>query len=262
MPVIDQVSGFVLSIVGALIGAFVQRKYDHIVERRPLNQILNFGDDAILFVFPHRAQIAEAILPQTSTEDFLAMNNFMSALLAIGWTNNVGVRDMNRVSSDDKRKNLVVICSPKSNTFAQELQDILKNKNQPIFEFTPKQGPEWAIDIGVGQVDSKSFLQEIEYSRQDVPRNQFPEKRFDDLAVVTKVRNPWNEKNKIIWLAGLRGIGTWAAGECIKKHWQDIYVKLPSNQKECDFTALLDIEYKNSDITKIVVSQVRVLNQT
>ncbi len=265
MPSIDPkdlillVAGFVLSIVGALIGAYVQRRVDRLRERRPLNQVLNFGNDGLLFIFPHREEISEAILPRTSTEDFLSMNNFISALLAIDWPNAVGVRDTRHVSADDKRKNLVVICSPKSNTFAQELQDKLRSQGVPIFEFAQKDGPQWVIDIGEGKLESKSFEQEADYIKQGVTRGHLAERMFEDLAVITKIQNPWNSKNKVVWLAGLRGIGTWAAGECVKKQWQHIYEKLPENQKDCDFSALLRIQYSNCDITRIDVRQVRLL---
>src|ERR1700676_3550417 len=92
--------GFLLSIIGALIGAVVQRAIDRRGEQRPLNQLLNFGNDQLLFVFPHRDQ-AGAILPRTSTEDFLAMNNFMSCLLKVGWTRPIGVRDIRHLSTND-----------------------------------------------------------------------------------------------------------------------------------------------------------------
>ena len=265
MPNIDPkdlillIAGFVLSIVGALIGAYVQRRVDRLHERRPLNQILNFGNDGIIFIFPHREEISEAILPRTSTEDFLSMNNFISALLAIDWPNTIGVRDTRHVNADDKRKNLVVICSPKSNSFAQELQDMLKSQGLPIFEFAQKDGPEWVIDIGEGKLESKSFRQESQYIKQGVTRGQLAEKIFEDLAVVTKVQNPWNPNNKVVWLAGLRGIGTWAAGECVRKQWKHIYDRLPEGKKDCDFTALLRIKYSNCDITRIEVRQVRTL---
>jgi hypothetical protein len=251
--------GFVLAIIGAQIGAYLQRLLDRIHERRPLNQILNFGRDSILFIFPHREEISEAILPRTSTEDFLAMNNFISALLAAGWSNSVGVRDTRHVSADDKRRNLVVVCSPKSNAFAEELQKELVGRHVRAFEFTLKGDQHWAIDIGEGPLDSESYAQERQYELQGIPKARFSERMFEDLAVVTKVRNPWNPRNKIVWLAGLRGIGTWAAGECVKKHWKEIYDSLPAGHKDCDFSALLHIQYSNCDITKIEVRHVRVL---
>ncbi|MBU1237786.1 MAG: hypothetical protein KJ634_07610 [Gammaproteobacteria bacterium] len=254
-------TGFVLSIVGALLGAYLQRRLDRIHEQRPLNQLLNFGSDALLFIFPHREEISEAILPRTSTEDFLSMNNFISALISIDWPHPIGVRDTRHVSADDKRRNLVVICSPKSNTFANELQAELVERGVQAFEFAQKSGPQWVIDIGDGKLESKSFSQEKEYLGQNIPRSQLSERMFEDLAIVTKIQNPWNSRNKIIWLAGIRGIGTWAAGECMKKHWQQIYDALPERNKECDFSALLRVQYSNCDITRIEVRQVRVLPQ-
>jgi hypothetical protein len=100
-------AGFVLSLVAALIGAAIQRILNRRGEMRPLNQLLNFGNDDLLFVFPHREEIYEAILPRTSTEDFLAMNNVISALIKIGWRRKIAVRDTTRLSPADKKRNLV-----------------------------------------------------------------------------------------------------------------------------------------------------------
>src|ERR1700733_2790943 len=89
--VLLMVVGFVLSIIGALIGAWLQRLMDRKNARKPLNQLLNFGKDDLLFVFPHRTdhsladQGVSALFPRTSTEDFMAMNNFITVLINIGW---------------------------------------------------------------------------------------------------------------------------------------------------------------------------------
>lgn len=74
-------AGFLLSIGAGLVGAYLQRAIDRRTERRPLSQLLNFGPENVVLVFPPRDESPEAILPRTSTEDFLAMNNFISALL-------------------------------------------------------------------------------------------------------------------------------------------------------------------------------------
>jgi hypothetical protein len=135
------VLGFFLSIGAALVGASIQRHLDRLGERRPLNQLLNFGSDGLLFVFPHRDTTPEAILPRTSTEDFLAMNNFISALLIIGWTRKTGVRDTGRLTESDKRRNLVIICSPKSNTVAKSFQAELTREYNPSVALSPCTGP-------------------------------------------------------------------------------------------------------------------------
>lgn len=125
--------GFLLSIGAGLVGALIQRRLDRRRESRPLNQLLNFGPDGLLFIFPHRDTSPEAILPRTSTEDFLAMNNVISALLNVGWTRKIGVRDTGRFIETDKRRNLVIICSTKSNSAAASFQKELTRICERLF---------------------------------------------------------------------------------------------------------------------------------
>lgn len=251
-------AGFILSIVAGLIGAKIQRKIDRYGETRPLNQLLNFGKDDLLLVFPHREEITKAILPRTSTEDFLAMNNFISALITLEWNRKIGVRDTRHHSPNarDKKRNLVIICSPKSNSFAGEFQTQLKQKGLQFFSFEPISDDIWRISDGHGEVKSKSYEQEAEYIKSGVERHLLPTMSFEDYAVITKVANPWNSENKILLLAGIRGIGTWGAAECIKKKWKQIYAQVPNTQKDIDFSALLRISYHNCDITGIEVVRV------
>lgn len=256
--VIILAAGFLLSIGAGLVGAHFQRVIDRRAERRPLSHLLNFGPDNLLVVFPQRDESPEAILPRTSTEDFLAMNNFISALLNMGWSRKVGVRDTTRVTEADKRRNLVVICSPKSNTLADGLQKELKRLYPNAFTFVP--GTEVCIrDRDGADIHSKSYQQIRDYLAAGVAKSELPTKIYEDYAVVAKVTNPWNDKTKVVWVAGIRGIGTWGAAECIKKEWQQIYDMLPDGQKEHDFSALVRIQYDNSDITAMNVRRVELL---
>lgn len=248
--------GFLLSIIGALIGAWVQRALDCRAERRPLNQLLNFGSDELLFVFPHREEIREAVLPRTSTEDFMAMNNFISALINVGWTRGFGVRDTRHIRAEDKKRNLVIICSPKSNTFADEFQKKLRERGIRAFYFEETDRTRWHITDGDGVFLSGTWEQEENYHRRRIGRHKFPEMCFDDFGVVTKITNPWNPKNKVVWIAGIRGIGTWGAAECVKKRWKQIYDQLPMDAKETDFSALVRIRYDNCDISAVDVRRV------
>ncbi len=259
------VVGFLLSIVGALIGAWVQRVFDRRGERRPLNKLLNFGADDLLFIFPHRKEINEGILPRTSTEDFMAMNNFISALIKTGWARGNGVRDTERVLPQDKKRNLVVICSPRSNEFAGVLQAQLEALNLHAFSFkTDSEGRMCIIDPRDSDrppFNSPSWGQEEDYLENGVSRHELPAQSFRDYAVITKVSSPWNQKNKVVWVAGIRGIGTWGAAECIKKRWQQIYAKLPDNAKDADFSALIKVQYDNCDITSTDVQDLFVLRR-
>ena len=253
--------GFVLSIGAGIIGAYVQRRLDCRAERRPLNQLLDFGPDSLLFIFPHRDTSPEAILPRTSTEDFLAMNNVISALLKIGWSRKIGVRDTTRVSEADKRRNLVIICSPKSNTLACAFQQELRRSHANAFAFESDSDRVWITDGDGAEYHSKSYEQVINYVNSGIAKPDLPGKTYEDYAVLTKVSSPWNEKMKVLWVAGIRGIGTWGAAECIKKEWRQVYEQLPPDGRNCDFSALLKIEYDNCDITSVEVRRVVLLGR-
>ena len=56
-------------------------------------------------------------------------------------------------------------------------------------------------------------------------------------------------------MAGIRGIGTWGAAECIKKNWRGIYDRL--ERKRGSFSALVLVTYENCDITNTEVMQVK-----
>jgi hypothetical protein len=250
-------AGFVLSVVAGLIGAAIQRVLSRRGEMRPLNQLLNFGRDELLFVFPHREEIPEAILPRTSTEDFVAMNNVISALIKIGWKRKIGVRDTGRLSPADKKKNLVIICSPKSNSFSQEFQEKLQMTGARFFRFERSEfSDEWQITEGDGVYFSESYSQERQYLQDGCARHDLASKSFNDYAVITKRVNPWNDKNKVVVVAGIRGLGTWGAAECLKKEWSQIYESLSKDEKDADFSALVKIRYDNCDITGIDVRTV------
>ena len=252
--------GFFLSIGAGLAGALIQRRLDRRRERRPLNQLLNFGPDKLLFIFPHRDASPEAILPRTSTEDFLAMNNFISALLNVGWARKIGVRDVTRLKESEKGHNLVIICSTKSNSVAATFQDELRNLHANAFAFESEGDRVVISDVDGARYQSRSYQQVEEYLRSGVARADLPSKKYEDYGVVTKVSNPWNEKNKVVWIAGIRGIGTWGAAECMKKEWRQIYDQLPRQEKDCDFSAFLKIEYDNCDITRVEVRRVERLS--
>jgi hypothetical protein len=208
-------------------------------------------------VFPHREEIAEAILPRTSTEDFLAMNNFISALLNIGWSRKIGVRDTSRVTEADKKRNLVIICSTKSNSLAAIFQSALEKLSPEAFSFKQGNQHRWHIcDRDGATYQSKSWGQEEGYRDRRIDHRDLPSQSYEDYAVITESVNPWNEATKVLWVAGIRGIGTWGAAECIKKEWKQIYDQLPREARDYDFSALLRIEYDNCDITSIDVRRV------
>ncbi len=257
------VAGFLLSILGALMGAWIQHSYDKRHERRPLAQLLNFGAGELLFIFPHRGPVTQAILPRTSTEDFLAINNFISALIHLDWKGKISVRDFAHISPNDRKQNLVIICSPKSNSFTEEFQQTLKNSGKSFFYFfedDPNKAGTVRILSPFGEVYiSRSYKQEDDCLGRGVSKDQLAYEQLEDYAIITKVQNPWNEENIAILIAGIRGIGTWGAAEFIKKRWRFIYDQLPADAKNEEFSALLRITYQEYDIKDWMV--VRVLKK-
>jgi hypothetical protein len=106
---------------------------------------------------------------------------------------------------------------------------------------------------------SPSYEQIEKYQQAGSPGQDLSGKQFEDYAVITKAPNPWNHVNKVVWLAGIRGIGTWGAAECIKKGWRQIHDQLPRDKKDHDFSALMKVRYDNCDITSVEVRRVEVL---
>jgi len=258
--------GFVLSVMAGVVGTILCRVITQMRENRPLKRLLNFGHDELVFVYSRRDDIPAAVLPRTSTEDFLAINNAISALLKISWKQPVGVRsvgagvadDGRQLSPNDRERNLVTICSPKSNPFTRELLEELKGQGSDIFQFEKVEGKEeWQIVDGAACYRSSSYKQIADYQKEG---KRVEEQRINDVAMVAKVTNPWNARNKIIIIAGIRGIGTWGVAECLKKQWQQIYeLKHQSKhfRKSGDFAAIVEVEYENCDIVRTRVDTLR-----
>ncbi|MDH3379627.1 MAG: hypothetical protein OEQ39_22095 [Gammaproteobacteria bacterium] len=253
-------AGFFLSIVAGILGMHLQRRIDRYIDRKPLSQILNFGAGDLVFVFPHRDEIRGAILPMTSTEDFLAMNNFISSLIKIDWKRKILIRDTKHVIKKDLERNLVIICSSKSNDIANEFQQQLKeNGYRNAFLFASDDSRVKISDQERAYYTSRSYKQEKKYLNSGVLPQELHSKKFSDYGIVTKVTNPWNAQSKVFWIAGIRGIGTWGAAEFIKKEWLQLYEKLPTGKKDHDFSALLKIKYNNSDITSTSLIRLELL---
>jgi len=261
--------GFVLSVLAGVVGTILCYVIKRMMENRPLRRLLNFGHDELVFVYPRRDDIPAAVLPRTSTEDFLAINNAISALLKISWRRPVGVRsvgtgtadDGRQLSSNDKKRNLVAVCSPKSNPFTKELLEQLKEQKSDIFQFKKVEGKEeWQIVGGIACYHSKSYEQIADYKEAG---KRVEEQKIEDVAILAKVTNPWEPRNKIIIIAGIRGIGTWGAAECLKKQWQQIYDKKHLSKhvrKGGDFAAIVEVDYDNCDIVRTHVETVKDLS--
>lgn len=264
------ITGVITSIIATIPGTILYLSWKKKIQNKQLRKILNFGEDDIVFVFTHREfkqinvqdetpQSSTSILPRTSTEDFMAINNIKTALLKINSENRDKIKDtdtfLNRI--DDKKNNIISICSSKSNKFTKEVEETLLKKRKRFFRTVyNSERDRWEITDGDGYYPTSAEEQYKGYIENGISLREIPTKKFDDFAYITKITNPQNRKNKIFIIAGIKGIGTWGAAECLKKEYNQIYENLPQNKKDCDFSALINIEYDNLDITKIVVNHV------
>lgn len=253
---------------GLTIGGAVLTQAWHWLKKRTQGRgqraLLNGLGEPLLFVFPGREDVPEAILPRISIEDFMAINNTISSLLMVGCDTKIRVRDAKRLTDKEKQNNnLILFCSSKTNTVTGEALDLLseryrgQNRGHLVPKFVKnEQDGTTEIEMCEGTYKSPSFAQ-IRKLREEDDDNDLPARiakaELDDVAAIVKARSPWSNDHKILILAGLRGFGTWGAGECLKKWWRPIYAKKGRDRKqdirkEGDFAALIHVKYAGCDI--------------
>src|SRR5262245_53676351 len=89
--------------------------------------LLSGMDGPTLFVFPPRSLQDNSLLPRMAIEDFLAINNIISACLLAGRSAPDKIRDMNSLSDYEKKhNNLILICSSKSNSVTKDVIEQLR----------------------------------------------------------------------------------------------------------------------------------------
>lgn len=205
-----------------------------------------------LFVFPPRVADDSGLeqprmIPLMAIEDFLGINNIVSAYMKAGRRPPHRVRDSTHLSDEYRRIcNLILMCSSRSNPVtAEALQLLRSNPNLgdriPVFERIPDTS-EWTINWKGAIYRSPSYSQSGT--------------SYQDVAMIVKVRSPWDAQRKILIVAGIRGIGTWGAAEYLKKWWIDLYEKKRKSRrhhtsKSGDFAALLKVEYGDQDIKRV-----------
>ena len=241
-------SGVLTSGIWAAIGAsggYLWRRLRNWRKSKGQGALFYGLEGPTLFVFPARVG-PDRLLPHTAIEDFLAVNNIISAYLRIGGHPPDKLRDHNHLEHSDRRNNnLILICSSKSNSVTKEAIDLLRARNSrladlvPYFEEVPGRPGQIQIRWNKGIFPSESY-------EQTGPR-------LDDMAVIVKARNPWAEQHKILIVAGIRGIGTWGAAEMMKKWWKEIYdskdkSRARRTEKRGDFAAIVSIHYEDHDI--------------
>lgn len=243
---------FLAAITASVFGTYIYMNWKIQIKNRRLRKILNIHEDEIRFIFSHN-DVTPFVLPRT-TEDVLAMNNVISALILAGCDQGRKMYDTAHIPPAARRMNIITFSSSESNGMTEEIERELITRGLPIFRFAQdRDNRQWIITDAHGCIyPSRSFWEAESYKKEGVAAERLPEKRFRDLAVITKASNPWNPLNKVFIIAGIRGIGTWGAVECLKKNWREIYGKLGRRKTE-DFSALVSVIYENYDIIRTEV---------
>lgn len=222
-------------------------------QQNPYRAVLNFGHDDLFIVFPPR-DVEEAILPRVSVEDFLAIRSIQESLNLSGWRGQIRVRDSElfyEINPDgDKKRNIVAICSPKTNRLTAEILDELAGQNRWCpFGFEEHEPGKWHIRREPRPLESDSYEQEKRARGKGLP---VAEQRLNDVGVLAKFANPWNPANMIIIAAGIRGIGTWGATDHLRRNAADLFGR-KTGDKTGEFVAYLDIVYRKFNLVKTSV---------
>lgn len=239
------------ALIGAS-GAYAWRRFQTWRMARGQGAIFAGLDDRTLFVFPPR-QSGGALLPRVAVEDFLAINNIISAYLLIGRRPPHKIKDPDHLTAQDKKENsLILICSSKSNSATKEAIDSLRARNSRLHDLIP-----YFEDIPGTNQD------QIKWNKGVFPSDSFGQQgpRLDDMAIIVKAQNPWAGQHKVLIVAGIRGIGTWGAAEFLKKWWQPLYERKDASRqrrttKQGDFAAVVSVHYEDYDIKAVTLVNV------
>lgn len=242
--------GVLANALWAVIGGtivFAWRQFGKWRRNRGHRAILAGLESPMMFVFPPRDVVGRT-LPQTAIEDFLAINNIISAFLHVGKTPPEKVRDHSHLSESDKKQStLILICSSRSNRATKDALDILSTNGRyppdliPRFEAVHENPSQLYIRWNNAVWPSPSYHQED---------------KLEDVAIILKAQSPWAGQQKILIVAGVRGIGTWGAAEMLKKWWKDLYDRKGRSRrlgmtKQGDFVAMVSVHYEASDIKRV-----------
>lgn len=186
-----------------------------------------------------------------SMEDMMA-SNYVDRTLSIAGTTEEKIRI---IMADPKKQNsafagdanIVLICSPKTNSWTRLLYDKGKHPllKKVVFSNevdTSEAAGRWKIDFNGGAYPSRSFQQVID------ARGKFDGKEFEDHAVIMKLTSPMGQGSvrRVLVIAGIRGFGTWGAGRYLRTNADDIY----KIAKENDYAILLSVIYKDGKIVR------------
>ena len=245
--------------IWAVLGAtvlYVTRKFRQWRRARGQGAIFAGLEANTLFVFPPRSEGASSFIPQMYIEDFLAINNLISAYIRSGLRPPEKIRDSESIGTHEKTNyNLILICSSKSNKVTAEAIELIRGRSEHLKALVPyfEEAPDTPANPG------ETPLQ-IKWNRATYPSPSYTQSGpgYEDIAMVVKIQSPWAAQHKILIVAGIRGIGTWGAGEFLKKWWEDLHQRKGQSRrlgttKQGDFAAIVSVKYEEQDIKDVTL---------
>lgn len=238
----------IINLAIGIAGKHYWSVYQKMRKTRGQGSILSGFTNSTKFVFPPRFDVESALLPRVSIEDFMAINNVISAFINCDQIPPYKMIDSEKITDQDKKENsLILICSSKTNKITKEALALLRETDS-----------NWASLVPYFKEDKESKNMHIVWNKGIYPSESFGQKGpdYSDIAMIVKARSPWAGQHKILIIAGIRGIGTWGAAEFLKKWWKPLYERKGKDRrkkisKAGDFSALVEIQYKDSDIKNV-----------
>lgn len=219
--------------------------------------LLNFGSRMVTFVYsPRRDSFSEpqrVILPRTSTEDFLAINNLISALIRSGYKHDLDMCSVRAFDGNKRFGDLVFVCSPVSNPGTASVLAELSKIYESLPRFETQSNGQCVIHAGANTYQSETY-EVVERCHKEGSEPE--EATMRDYGLLVKAPNPWEPERMVLVLAGIRGIGTWGIAECLKKDWQKVLRKKRRDGKHRasgPFAAVIETTFDKCDLTSFEV---------
>jgi len=211
--------GLIVAVIGAILGAWI---WERLIRLRVVNLalygVLDFDlHEDVVFVFPTRQPAEKRKFDQIAWEDARAIDYVLRALALRRWPmDRIGMRGASHFDPHrDWNKNLVIICSPKSNVICKAALDQLAGARAPKcrFGFNEAERPEdWEIVFDDFSAPSPSHEEEGQGKNE-----------LTDYALLAKITNPRNPHAKILFVSGIRAFGTWGAAKYLLEHADDLH---------------------------------------
>jgi len=232
------------SLVATLVWVASAGLYYRYRNQRPFARLFSFNRSRkVVFVFPGRlggpgnkGLIQNA---RISFEDMLAANYLQRCLSLAGWSPEMVEMREDRAflaNSQDAEDNLVILCSPKSNSVTEQLLRKVDERHGLKWSFEKKPNDEMEIHTNGGHWESATYAQAASITAAG---GRVADGALDDVAMIVKAANPHNAAASIFIVAGVRGIGTWGAAYYLRQNAQS----LSARTKGRPFAVLLKVHY-------------------